>query len=100
MVDGQNGSCGQWLQCYLLDDLRLFLILPACYTGTSEVPAVDPSNTVLIFRLQVTPISMNWSAAVFGGFVIIGLVWYAVLGRKQYHGPIVERPMLVTDEVK
>ncbi|KAK3672390.1 hypothetical protein LTR78_007697 [Recurvomyces mirabilis] len=50
--------------------------------------------------IPVTPVTMNWSIAVFGGFVILGLIWYAVLGRRQYHGPIVERPSLVTDERK
>lgn len=50
--------------------------------------------------IPVTAVSMNWSIVVFGGFVIIGLVWYAVLGRKQYNGPVVERPILATEEPK
>lgn len=48
----------------------------------------------------VTLLTMNWSIAVFGGFVIIGLLWYAALGRKQYHGPIIERPLLATSGAK
>lgn len=40
--------------------------------------------------LPVTPVSMNWSCVVFGGFVIIGLAYYATVGRKIYEGPIKE----------
>jgi len=40
----------------------------------------------------------NWSIAVFGGFVILGLIWYVVAGRHYYDGPIVERPLLATEE--
>lgn len=48
----------------------------------------------------VTTVSMNWSVAVFGGFVVIGLCWFAVIGRKQYYGPIVERSLTVEEEAK
>ena len=44
-----------------------------------------------------TPSTMNWSCVVFGGVVIAGLIWYAVYGRKAYNGPIIERPILMTD---
>lgn len=47
--------------------------------------------------LPVTPVGMNWSCLMFGGMVLIGLVWYAIWGRKAYNGPIIERPILVTD---
>ena len=47
--------------------------------------------------LPVTPSTMNWSCLMFGGMVIIGLVWYAIWGRHAYNGPIVERPILMTD---
>ena len=46
----------------------------------------------------VDPETMNWSIAVFGGFVIIGFVWYAAIGRKNYNGPIVERPVITTED--
>ena len=45
----------------------------------------------------VTAVSMNWSVVVFMGGIIIGLVFYAVRGRKIYTGPIVERPIIVMD---
>lgn len=48
--------------------------------------------------VPVTLISMNWSALVFGGGVIIGLVFYAIWGRKNYHGPIFERGIMPTDQ--
>lgn len=50
--------------------------------------------------IPVTAVTMNWSIAVFGGFVILGLIWYAIVGRHHYNGPIVERPLLVTEEPK
>lgn len=50
--------------------------------------------------IPVTAVTMNWSIAVFGGFLILGLIWYAVIGRHHYSGPIVERPLLVTEEPK
>ncbi|MCJ1389919.1 hypothetical protein MMC18_002776 [Xylographa bjoerkii] len=48
--------------------------------------------------IPVTPATMNWSIVVFGGAVMFGLVYYAVRGRKQYHGPIVEIPVVVAGE--
>lgn len=50
--------------------------------------------------LPVTLETMNWSIVVFGGFVIIGLIWYAVIGRKQYSGPIVELVAVVEEHEK
>jgi len=40
--------------------------------------------------LPVGLITMNWSCAVFGGVVTLGVLWYVVIGRKAYHGPVVE----------
>lgn len=48
----------------------------------------------------VTLETMNWSIAVFGGFVIIGLVWFGVYGRRSYNGPVVERSILASHEIK
>lgn len=45
-------------------------------------------------ELPVTTVNMNWSCAVFGGAVILGLCWYAVIGRKQYNGPVIEIDLL------
>lgn len=39
----------------------------------------------------VTAQSMNWSCAVFGGVVIFGLIYYAIFGRHQYQGPVIDR---------
>ena len=41
---------------------------------------------------------MNWSCVVFGGVVIIGLVYYVLLGRNVYRGPIIEKPILLTGQ--
>ena len=50
--------------------------------------------------IPVTVVTMNWSIVVFGGFVIVGMMWYGISGRHHYDGPIVERPLLVTEEPK
>ena len=57
-------------------------------------------STFFSFFPPVTPVTlstMNWSIVVFGGFVIIGFIWYAIIGRKNYNGPIVERPIIVEE---
>jgi choline transport protein len=41
--------------------------------------------------IPVTPVNMNWSVVVFSFVVISGLVYYAVFGRKQYKGPVMDR---------
>ncbi|KAF3765732.1 amino acid transporter [Cryphonectria parasitica EP155] len=38
----------------------------------------------------VTPATMNFSLLTFGGTVLFAVLWYAVKGRKEYQGPIVE----------
>lgn len=51
-------------------------------------------SIVFSFFPPATPVglvSMNWSCVVFGGFVILGLAYYAIRGRKVYKGPIRER---------
>jgi amino acid transporter len=50
--------------------------------------------------IPVTLVSMNWSVLVFGGGVILGLMFYAVRGRHNYHGPIFERGFMPTDEAQ
>lgn len=40
--------------------------------------------------IPVTSISMNWSCVMFGGVVIIGLAWYLLYGKRNYHGPVIE----------
>jgi choline transport protein len=48
--------------------------------------------------IPVTLVTINWSCVVFGGVVIIGLVYYVLLGRHVYRSPIIERPILLTDQ--
>ena len=40
--------------------------------------------------LPVTLLTMNWSCVVFGAAVLVGLFYFAIWGRKEYHGPIVD----------
>ncbi|KAH8696441.1 amino acid/polyamine transporter I [Talaromyces proteolyticus] len=47
----------------------------------------------------VTNTNMNWSIVVFGGEMILGLCWYAIRGRHQYNGPIVESPIVLDDQI-
>ena len=46
----------------------------------------------------VTLMTMNWSCLMWGGSMLIGLAYYAVRGRKIYHGPIVEQHIVVTEK--
>ena len=41
--------------------------------------------------VPVTAVSMNWGCVVFIGVVIIGLVYYALIGHRQYNGPVMDR---------
>jgi hypothetical protein len=41
--------------------------------------------------LPVNKTTMNWSVVVFSSIVIFGLVYYSIWGRKQYHGPVMDR---------
>ena len=41
--------------------------------------------------LPVTAVTMNWGSVVFVGVVAIGLVYYALIGRHQYDGPVIDR---------
>lgn len=50
--------------------------------------------------IPVTLVTFNWSCVVWGGIVLLGLVWYALYGRKRYNGPILERPELARPELK
>ena len=38
----------------------------------------------------VGPASMNYACLVFGGTVLLSIVWYIVYARKVYQGPVVE----------
>ncbi|KAL2050985.1 hypothetical protein ABVK25_008731 [Lepraria finkii] len=48
--------------------------------------------------IPVTLVTMNWSCLMWGGSTLIGLAYYAVRGRKIYHGPIVERPIIMGEK--
>jgi choline transport protein len=67
-------------------------IIAACFLVISTLFSFFPP------ALPVTLVTMNWSCVVFGGVVIIGLVYYVLLGRNVYHGPIIEKPILLTDQ--
>jgi choline transport protein len=50
--------------------------------------------TVFSFFAPATPVtavSMNWSIAVYGGTILFGLLFWAVSGRKQWKGPLMDR---------
>lgn len=45
----------------------------------------------------VTAVSMNWSIVVWGGVLLLGLIWYGLIGRKQYNGPIIEQCSVIAE---
>lgn len=50
--------------------------------------------------VPVTLPTMNWSCVMWGGSTLIGLLYYVVIGRKVYHGPIRERAIVLTEKVE
>lgn len=43
-------------------------------------------------QTPVDPASMNYSVLVTGGVILFSIFWYYVRGRKEYRGPLLERP--------
>jgi choline transport protein len=76
-----------------LGRLGIFVnIFSICFLVVSVVFSFFPPT------IPVTLVSMNWSILVFGGAVVLGLGFYTVRGRKNYHGPIFERSIIPTNE--
>ena len=67
-------------------------ILSACFVIISTFFSFFPPAT------PVTLMTMNWSCLMWGGSTLIGLAYYAVLGRKIYHGPVVEQAIVLTQK--
>jgi hypothetical protein len=44
--------------------------------------------------VPVTAQTMNWSIAVWGGTIVLGIVYYALRGHKKYKGPTIDRELL------
>lgn len=65
-------------------------ILSACFLVLIVFFSFFPPAT------PVTLMTMNWSCLMWGGSMLIGLAYYAVLGRKRYHGPVVEKVIVLT----
>ena len=64
-------------------------ILASCFVIISTFFSFFPPAT------PVTLKTMNWSCLMWGGSTLIGLAYYAVLGRKIYHGPVVEEAIVL-----
>lgn len=74
------GKFGLAVNCYSV----VFLLISIIF---SFFPAETP----------IEPVTMNWSCLMFGTMTIIGLVWFGLFGRKVYNGPIIERPLIISD---
>ena len=59
-------------------------IFAAAYTLLAVVFTFFPPS------VPVTSVSMNYSCVVYGGVIIMGLVYYALRARKRYIGPSLE----------
>ena len=66
-------------------------IFSACFLVISIFFSFFPPAT------PVSLMTMNWSCLMWGGSTLIGLAYYAVLGRKIYHGPVVENAIVLTE---
>ena len=88
-VKGENIEFGPWS----LGRAGLPInIVSACFLIISVFFSFFPPAT------PVRLMTMNWSCLMWGGSTLIGLAYYAVLGRKIYHGPIVERAIVLTEK--
>lgn len=67
-------------------------VVAACFLLISVVFSFFPPAT------PVTLMSMNWSCLMWGGSTLIGLVYYAVRGRKIYHGPVIEKAIVLLEK--
>jgi hypothetical protein len=56
-------------------------IIAACYTLVTVIFTFFP------IAVPVTAETMNYSCAVYGGVVVLGLAYYGVWGRRVYIGP-------------
>ena len=65
-------------------------VLSACFLVISVFFSFFPP------ALPVTLTTMNWSCLMWGGSTLVGLAYYVVLGRKTYHGPIIETAIVLT----
>lgn len=61
-------------------------IFAAAYTLLTVVFTFFPPTVVP----AVTAVTMNWSCLIYGGVIILGIVYYALMGHKQYIGPSTE----------
>lgn len=56
-------------------------IYAAAYTFITLIFSFFPPS------VPVTAVTMNWSCVVYGGVVILGIIFYLSYGRKRYKGP-------------
>ena len=66
-------------------------IFSACFLFVSIIFSFFPP------AIPVQLESMNWSILVFGGGIVLGLLFFAIRGRHNYHGPIFERNTIPVD---
>ena len=59
-------------------------IYAAVYTLITLVFSFFPPS------VPVTAVTMNWSCVVYGGVVILGIIFYLTYGHKRYIGPSTE----------
>ena len=86
-VKGEPLNFGPWS----LGRSEIFInTLAACFLLISVVFSFFPPAT------PVDLTTMNWSCLMWGGSTLIGLVYYAIRERKIYHGPIVEKVIILT----
>ena len=88
-VKRETPELGPWSLGWAGLPVNLFA---ACSLLISVVFSFFPPAT------PVTPKTMNWSCLMWGGSTIVGLVYYALLGRKIYHGPVVEKAIVLTEK--
>ena len=88
-VKGETIEFGRWSLGWAGLPINVF---SACFLIVSVFFSFFPPAT------PVSLVTMNWSCLMWGGSTLIGLAYYVILGRKIYHGPIVEKAIVLTEK--
>ena len=62
------------------------------YINIAALVFLVPIIFISVWPLEnsVTPTSMNWASTMYGGILIIALVYYALRARHRYTGPVMQ----------
>ena len=79
------GAALSWGPWHVQGVLGLVMnIFVCCFLAVAWIFSFWPESTV------IQPVLMNYNSVLWGAMVMFSLLYYAIKGRREYHGPIVE----------